>query len=1120
MRQYPANPMQAAAYHRYLSAPCAPGANTQVSISFGESTNSDFLRQAWQVVIQRHPILRSAFTKTMEGVMVREADKAEPHWISLDWQSIPAEEIPSKWNDLLAADALADFEPIAIPLIRFHEIRLPGGAGHYLLTAPAFLLDEFSITRVLLDLLLTLGQAPLSPAGNLPEYLKPKGWTDFLKNAEAPLRLEPRFGNGEQVRASLLLNRDKTSAFSKFCLDHDLEESLALRCLWSLLLRRFGASGNVLLTLFDARGESTEAGFFQNWLPVVHSWSESVEDWLDAEQALTDAMSENIWIEGDEALRGSGLDFTQQDIAATFAWRGSSINDIIHTALPRWINFDAQLQQTTLQGLVLEARPGPRLELSLTGPFGSEPVLKDFLGRLIEIIGSLSGNLGKPVNRMPVLLPDEILQLRDWSRGPEIHQQPASVVEAFRKVVQRNPESIAVKFGDYEMTYAELDALSDKLAAHLAQTGLAGGWHAALFLSPSAWISVAMLGAWKAGNSCLAIDPTAPADWVESTLAAHDVALVFCDGASSASIDAGTRRRIIIDQDWETLEAAPAEPRNVGPDELAATMPGHSDGAPPMVRALTHGMLVSAALEGARILDFQPGHSFLVRSMPGAGAFFDEWLIPLLAGGTAYVAGYDMVDSAAAPVTHLRLTTPEWANQAADWGHEGEPCSPTLRCVAVEAGSPLLTSASIWQKQSTSPFRQVVFFSPASLCGLGLAGVIRKNAVRIPTGKPTAECEAVIADADGLEIPPGYVGRLFLKFPGWKNLPDAGGRLGFDTGLNAWRDWEGDLYVESGLRKVNGLPTAEEIKSVRELFPQVLDVFVSLQGVFALSDQAVGHAVCQKQWLLNRAGWIDESALPQPAQPVASQPQPSVAPASPKAAEPAVQTRRAPQSAWTPLVEMCSKGSGSTLVLVHPANGLTDSYSELLYALGNSRRVIGIAARGALNPEACHPSIESAAAQYIAALFEDAPLQNFQLAGFGFGAIVALEMARQLQAAARTLPRLVLIGAMPPPTDEPGGWLASMKKVFMRSATASRMEPLAPSSAAAMRHEAILKNYRFPTCDIPATIVLPADLAESSAPWQELLPSAAVEITRSSWSEMLSNPGVKRIASILAEDKL
>ena len=1047
--------------------------------------------------------------------MVREADKAEPHWISLDWQSIPNEEIPPKWNALLAADALVDFEPIAIPLIRFHEIRLPGRGGHYLLTAPSFLLDEFSITRVLLDLLLTLGQSPLAPAGNFPESIKPRDWDKFLKGATAPLRLEPRFGKGEQVRASLLLNRDKTTAFTKFCLDHDLEESLALRCLWSLLLRRFGATGNVMLALFDARGDSAEVGFFQNWLPLVHSWNESVGDWLDAEQNLIDAMSENIWIEGDEALRSAGLEFTQHETPATFAWRGSSINDSIHTALPRWINFDAQLQQVTLQGLVLEARPGPRLELSLTGPFGSEAALKDFLARLMENIDSLPENLPKPVNRLPVLLPDEILQLRDWSRGPEIRQQLASIVEAFRKVVQRNSGAVAVRFGDYEMTYGELDALSDKLAAHLAQTGLAGGWHAALFLSPSAWISVAMLGAWKAGNSCLAIDPTAPAEWVESTLAAHDVALVFCDGASSAAIDAGTRRRITIDQDWDTLEPASADQRNIAPDELAATMPGHSDGAPPVVRALTHSMLVSSALEGARILDFQPGHSFLVRSMPGGGAFFDEWLIPLLSGGTAYVAGYDMLDSAAAPVTHLRLTTPEWANQAADWGHEGELCSPTLRCVAVEAGSPLPSAASIWQKQIEHPLRQVIFFSPASLCGLGLAGFVRRNTLRLPAGKPTAESEAIVADADGLDVPPGYLGRLFLKFPGWKNIPGATGRLGLDTGLNGWRDWEGDVYLESGSRKALGIPSAPEIQSAREVFPQVLDFFVGSHETYALADNPISGAVCLKQWLLNRAGWVDESALPQPVQVTSSELSAPVA----KAAQASSLNKRLVSSAWVPLVEMCMEGSGSTLVLVHSANGLTESYSDLLGALGKSRRVIGIAARGALNPEACHPSIESAAAQYIAALFEDEPLQDFQLAGFGFGGTVALEMVRQLQAAGRPLPRLVLIGSVPPHTDKPVGWLDSMKKALKRSVPPFRMEPEPATSGVAARHEAILKQYRFPRCDIPATIILPADLSESTDAWQDILPGATVEITRSSWAEMLSTPAVKRIASILNADE-
>ena len=149
--------MQVAAFNRHQAAPAAPGAVTQVSISFGESVNSEFLRNAWQLVALRHPILRSAFAKSIDGLLVREAEKGEPFWIPLDWQSVAPEEIPARWNALLASDAKATFEPVAIPLVRFHEIRLPGGGGHYLFSAPSYLLDEFSITRILVDLLLTLG---------------------------------------------------------------------------------------------------------------------------------------------------------------------------------------------------------------------------------------------------------------------------------------------------------------------------------------------------------------------------------------------------------------------------------------------------------------------------------------------------------------------------------------------------------------------------------------------------------------------------------------------------------------------------------------------------------------------------------------------------------------------------------------------------------------------------------------------------------------------------------------------------------------------------------------------------------------------------------------------------
>ena len=81
------------------------------------------------------------------------------------------------------------------------------------------------------------------------------------------------------------------------------------------------------------------------------------------------------------------------------------------------------------------------------------------------------------------------------------------------------------------------------------------------------------------------------------------------------------------------------------------------------------------------------------------------------------------------------------------------------------------------------------------------------------------------------------------------------------------------------------------------------------------------------------------------------------------------------------------------------------------------------------------------------------------------------------------------------------------------------MQPEAATSGVAARHEVILKQYRFSSCDISATIIWPADLSESTDAWQDILPGAAVEITRASWAEMLSTHAVKRIAPILNADE-
>ena len=204
------------------------------------------------------------------------------------------------------------------------------------------------------------------------------------------------------------------------------------------------------------------------------------------------------------------------------------------------------------------------------------------------------------------------------------------------------------------------------------------------------------------------------------------------------------------------------------------------------------------------------------------------------------------------------------------------------------------------------------------------------------------------------------------------------------------------------------------------------------------------------------------------------------------------------------------------MVLLPGASGTPDLYRDLASAIGPARRIIGILARGFHNQESCHPSIESAAASYLDALLEEDPSASFVLAGFGFGGAVALEMARQLAAAGRPIPELLLIGAVAPFPEKSGGWLSNMKGAFKRLSAPVLMEPRPAKDEPSLTHETAWRKFRFAACNIAARIVLPSDFPpDAAANWLSVLPAARIEPVKCRWEEMLSFPAVKRLASII-----
>ncbi|KAL7773083.1 hypothetical protein CFE70_003047 [Pyrenophora teres f. teres 0-1] len=90
------------------------------------------------------------------------------------------------------------------------------------------------------------------------------------------------------------------------------------------------------------------------------------------------------------------------------------------------------------------------------------------------------------------------------------------VHDLFAEQARAQPDAPAVCAWDGELTYGELDALSNRLAVHLVQIGVKPEDVVPLCFEKSMWTVVAMLAVLKAGGAFLLLDPSLPAERLKS----------------------------------------------------------------------------------------------------------------------------------------------------------------------------------------------------------------------------------------------------------------------------------------------------------------------------------------------------------------------------------------------------------------------------------------------------------------------------------------------------------------------------------------------------------------------------------------------------------------------------
>src|SRR5205823_740360 len=90
--------------------------------------------------------------------------------------------------------------------------------------------------------------------------------------------------------------------------------------------------------------------------------------------------------------------------------------------------------------------------------------------------------------------------------------------QLFEEQAERQPEALAVLFGEESLTYRELNARANQLAHHLKKAGVRADVMVPICLERSLELMVGLLGILKAGGAYVALDPAGPSERVVSIL--------------------------------------------------------------------------------------------------------------------------------------------------------------------------------------------------------------------------------------------------------------------------------------------------------------------------------------------------------------------------------------------------------------------------------------------------------------------------------------------------------------------------------------------------------------------------------------------------------------------------
>ncbi|HYH80777.1 MAG TPA: condensation domain-containing protein [Longimicrobium sp.] len=557
---YPLTPLQQGIlFHALYSEGAAY--QEQFPILLTGELDVDALERAFRGVVARHGALRTGFA--WEGVpqpLQFVLRQAEPTCERVDW-SDAGDRWPARFDALMAADLRRGHDLKRPPLVRMTVARVDARRHALLLSMHHAVIDGWSLPLVVAELEAlyqaerTGEPAGLPPAPRFRDYVQwlmgrdapaaERFWRDALRGfrraTPLPLDRGPHAAGDERAKETVDADPALVERAQAFARGQGVTFNTLVQGAWALLLARHAGEGDVVFGATvsgrppEIAGVERTVGLFINTVPVRVGvdGGAAVGDWL-------------------RAIQRTQVDTRQYEYARlvdVHGWSDVPREAPLFESLLVFENYPVQVGDGDgVFALEVEPLPAPersnyalglicapagdafQLRLSYDPARFTRAAARRILAGVQAALGALVDDADRAVGELSIVAPEERAELARWANGPALEiGGDATLHGEFLRHAAAAPAAPAVEDGRVRWSYAELDALTRRLAARLAAAGVGPGSRVGVAMEPSAWRIAAMLAALRAGAAYVPLDLAYPAERLSYMLDDSGVAALLVD---------------------------------------------------------------------------------------------------------------------------------------------------------------------------------------------------------------------------------------------------------------------------------------------------------------------------------------------------------------------------------------------------------------------------------------------------------------------------------------------------------------------------------------------------------------------------------------------------------------